>query len=196
MTREARSHTLAHFVRLALRSGDTELEFADRVASTYRERTALAERVIEFHAGTTTDQIIEAKRANAQLLRRMLAGEVRLPVDLEESIVLAMPAAVQRRCLAELCDRLDLLAVPKPRDDAAGQARLLSDLCREFGEAVERIAPMLHDGGIDAGDRAQAPAALRELNDVIAAAIALRAQIETSALGLAPVAQIAPRRSA
>lgn len=187
MTREPRSHTLARFIRLALRAGDTELEYADRVADIYRERTALAERDVPFHAGTTTDQILDAKRANAQLLRRMLSGEVRLPADLEESLVLALPEAIRRRCVAELCDRIDLLAVPKPRADAAGQAKLLSDLCREFGEAVERIAPMLHDGGIDASDRAQAPAAMRELNDLIGAAVSLRAQIELSALGLPPV---------
>lgn len=167
--REPRSHTIGRHVRDALRhSGLTELAFATAVVEAYHSRVALHERGVEFHSGTTVDQMLDAQRANAQLLRRMLAGQVRMPVDMEEAVVLSLPEPYRRRLLSELAGRYGLLAVPMPSDDAVKQHQALADLSREFGEAIERLAPMLADGHIDASDAALAPAALRELHDLAA----------------------------
>ena len=106
--REPRSQTIARHVREALRhSGLTEQSLAAEVVEQYHRRTSLHERNVEFHSGTTTKQIDEAQRANAQLLRRMFGGLVRMPADLEESIVLALPEPYRRRLLRELAGRHD-----------------------------------------------------------------------------------------
>lgn len=190
---EPRSHVLARFHRLALRAGDTEQAFAARVAALYVERTALAERVVPFHSqGTTLDQADRAQRANAQLLRRMLAGDVRLPIDVEEAIVLALSEPLQRQCLAELAARYDLLAVKRPRIGGTEADARLADLCREFGEAVESVAPLLADGRLDAADRTGAPLALKQLGDVIAAAVSLQQQITLGAFGPEARDNVAP----
>lgn len=179
--REPRSATIWRHVRDALRhAGLTELAFAQQVVEAYHQRVALHERVVEFHSGTTAAQLDEAMRANAQILRRMSGGIVRTPADLEEAVVDALPANYRRRLLAELAGRYGLLAVPVPMLDSVSQHRCLADLIREFGEAVERVAPMLADGRIDASDAAQAPAALRELNDVLAATQGLIALIHAA----------------
>ena len=165
--REPRSQTIARHVREALRhSGLTEQSLAAEVVEQYHRRTSLHERNVEFHSGTTTKQIDEAQRANAQLLRRMFGGLVRMPADLEESIVLALPEPYRRRLLRELAGRHGLLAVPMPSADCVSQHQALADLAREFGEAVEKVSPMLADGKIDASDAAHAPAAIRELEMV------------------------------
>lgn len=173
--REPRSATLTRNVTAALRAHKplTERAFADRVVTAYQDRTALHERTVEFHTGTTADTYEQAARANAQLLKRMLTGDVRMPVDLEEAVVLALPEADRLRCLAELADRYDLLAVPKPALDGAAQHQQVSDLLREVSEAVGRLSHLLQDGRIDENDADAIPGAVAELNDVIGSASAL-----------------------
>lgn len=192
--REPRSATIGRVVLDALRhSGLTEQAYAARVVDLYHQRVALHERTVEFHAGTTAGQVIEAQRANAQLLRRMLNGAVRLPADLEESLVLALPPPYQRHLLSELAARYGLLAVAEPSRTEAGQHATLANLCREFGEAVERVAPMLADGRIDASDRNLAGPAVRELRDVLAATHGLIALIQSATQ---PAAAVGRMRSA
>jgi hypothetical protein len=189
--REPRSATVGRIVLDALRhSGLTEQSYAASVVELYHRRVALHERSVPFHAGTTAEQLAEAQRANAQILRRMFAGAVRLPADMEEAVVLALPQPYQRHCLAELAARYGLLAVPEPTIDPLQQHATLADLCREFAEAVERVAPMLSDGRIDAGDRHLAGPAIRELRDVLAATHGLIALIESATRPTAPVAQM------
>jgi hypothetical protein len=180
--REPRAATITAAVTTALRAHKplTESAYADAVVTLYHERTALHERAVEFRVGATAEAYEAAARLNAQTVKRMLKGDVRLPVDLEEAMVLALPEPERRRCLAELADRYGLLAIPKPCADIDGQALMLSDFCREFGEAMQRIAPMLADLVIDERDRAEAPAAIKELQDVVTTATALIELIRTT----------------
>lgn len=178
---EPRASTIAEAVRRALRAtGITERAYADDVAQIYQQRTALHERSVEFHGYTTADTYEAASRANAQLLRRMLSGEHRLPVDLEEACVLALPQPHQRQLLAALCQRYGLLAVPMPASGGTAQHTQLADLMRDVSEAIDRVVPMLADGRIDRADRVMAPAALAELRDVAASATALAASIRVA----------------
>jgi hypothetical protein len=193
--REPRTTTVLRQVDDALRSHKrlTERALADAVVDLYHDRTALHDRTIPFHAGHTPDAYEAAARANAQLLKRMRVGEVRMPADLEEALVLALPEPQQRACLVELADRYGLLAVPKPSADGVAQHGVLAEFLRQMSEAVERIAPMLADGVIDVRDREHAPAAIKELTDVITAASSLLHLI--SAATSAPAVSSLPRKA-
>lgn len=180
--REPRTATIVAHATAALRAHKplTERALADAVVEHYHQRTALHERTVEFHAGHTADAYEAAARANAQLLKRMLVGEVRLPADLEEAIVLALPEPQRRQCMAALADRYGLLAVPKPALEGDAQTQQIADLFREVSEAVQRIGPMFADGHIDHHDAALVPPAVRELLDVIAACTALIRTLHTA----------------
>lgn len=174
--RESRSAVITHHVRAALQhSGLSERVYACAVADSYRERTPLHARSVEFHAGGCYDA---DARSNAQLLRRMLDGQVRMPIDLEEPLVLSLPEPFRGACLRELAARTGHLAAPLPAATGAGQVRSASRLMAETAEAIEALAPLLDDGRIDGADRAAIPTALRELLDVEAACASLRATLQ------------------
>lgn len=139
------------------------------VVGAYHERTAPQLRGVLFH---TQGDHYQCARLNAQILRRFLDGEHRLPAELEEALVLALQASWRERCLADLCARYGLLAARIP---AAGEAqRNVGSLFKEAGEAGVAIAQMLETrGDIGPEDAQLADAAERELHDVIAVATTL-----------------------
>lgn len=186
--RESRSAVITHHVRAALQhSGLSERVYACAVADSYRERTPLQARSVEFHAGGCYDA---DARSNAQLLRRMLDGQVRMPIDLEEPLVLSLPEPFRSACLRELAARTGHLAAPLPATTGAGQVLSASRLMAETAEAIEALAPLLDDGRIDGADRAGIPTALRELLDVEAACASLRATLQAALQG----ARVTPLR--
>lgn len=177
--RESRSAVLAYYARAAVRhSGLTERAFAMRVVELYEERTPAAHRRVPF---STSADPFDRERANAQTLHRFLfadegaANSYRLPDDLEEACVLALPDAFRRECLRELCERYGLLAATAtpPREDA--RFRSVACLLRETAEAVEAMPAVV---GADAVTPGAIDKALRELLDVEAAAASLRAWLE------------------
>lgn len=146
--------------------------FAQQVAEEYRRRVPAHARGIEFHAGGDP---VAAIGANRQLVRRMLTGEVRLPAELEEAWVAALPERWRARLVAELAARYGLLAVPIPGEGPRHGD--LARLFREAGEAGQICARMLADGDFGPEDAPLFGDAIREIDDVIAAAVALKAQI-------------------
>ncbi len=182
--RPTRTQTILSHVHDALRNTRlTERAFADAVVDVYHERTALHDRTVEFHAGATVDAVEAAQRANAQIFKRMVEGHVRLPADIEEAVVLALPEPYRRSCIAALADRMELLPIPKPSPQSRAQLATAADLLTECGDTLQRLAPMFDDGVIDFRDRPHAPAALRELDQLIAAAVCLRTQISAGTAG-------------
>lgn len=177
--REPRSKTLARYVEQALRhTRTTERSYAAEVVELYHARTALHERTVEFHMGTTAAQVDAAMRANTQLVRRMLDGTVRLPADLEEAMVLALPEPYREDCIADLAARLDRLAVRAPSPEGAASLNTLGGWVRETGEALTKLGEMLHDGQIDQADAPLARTALKELGDVERMCLGLMAQLQ------------------
>lgn len=186
--RETRGHVLHAHVLMALKhSGRTQADFADAVAHLYAERTPLHARSIEFHAHVAGSNPYDVHKANAQILFRMLRPEFtdsRMPVELEEAVVLALPAPFQDECQRELAERLGLLAAPLPVGVDAPLAQQMKSPCellRRAAAAVESIAPMLDDNNhIGPEDAAHFGKALQLLADVQAAAISITAQIGQS----------------
>lgn len=180
--RESRSQLIAEHVLLAIsRSALTERTYAQTVADIYTERTPLHARSVTF--ATSADPYADSE-ANRQTVKRMLDGRVRMAVDIEEALILALPQPYRGRLLAELNDRLGLLAAAQPQDNPAGQQQQIGELMQHMGDAMRRLAPMLDDGRMDAGDAIHASAALAELDALQASAVTLKSAIHQHVLGV------------
>lgn len=162
--RESRSQLIAEHVLLAIsRSALTERTYAQTVADLYQERTPLHARSVAF--ASSADPYADSE-ANRQTVKRMLDGRVRMAVDLEEALILALPAPYRQQLLAELAERLGQLAAERPSAEPAGQQHQVGSLIRDMGRALDSLSTMLDDGVLDANDAAHAPQALRELEQV------------------------------
>ncbi|NMW25422.1 hypothetical protein HFP05_13980, partial [Rhodanobacter denitrificans] len=105
--RENRSQLIAEHVLLAIsRSALTERTYAQKVADLYLERTPLHARAVTF---AQSSDPYDDSEANRQTVKRMLDGRVRMAVDLEEALILALPAPFQQRLKADLAERLGLM---------------------------------------------------------------------------------------
>jgi hypothetical protein len=152
------------------------------VVSLYDTRTPLAARHVPFHR---TADVYADQKANAQLLRRMLSIDalVRMPVELEEALVLALPEPMRTECLRELADRYGLLAAPKPCGTRIRPV-VPAGILRETGEAVIALAQVIDQ---DAPRLADLQRAASELIDVIAHCTSAREQILDAANAMAAV---------
>lgn len=140
--------------------------YSDDVRATYERRTAIEDRCIDFHHSADSDDDL---RANNQLLMRMLDGTVRLPADLEEAVVLALPEKARWDLIRRLSARYGLLAVPEPVE-SVGSAHL-AELVKHFGEALQAYGPLLDDGVIDVkDDPALLDKAIGETSDLLSEA--------------------------
>jgi hypothetical protein len=178
MHTESRSNVIAHHVRLAIaHSGTTMRAYAACVAAHYLAHVPLQARDVHWHAGA---DIYGNERANAQILARMLDGAtVRLPVSLEESLVLCLPEPYRGELQRELAQRLGLLAAPLPGRDDARATTTVGELCRETGELLQSLAEPLADGKLDATDAPHCARALKEVRDVQGRLCTLEAQLVT-----------------
>lgn len=159
----------------------TQEGFAAAAVEHYCRRTPAHLRSIEFHQHQRGGDPYKVMRLNAQLLFRMRPdGPTRMPVEIEEAVVLALPPTYRAECLRDLSQRYGLLAAEIPaaaHDSAAAHLRSPCELMRKAAAAVERIAPMLEDGKVTADDAEHFPVALAAINDVQGACVTLVAQI-------------------
>lgn len=178
MTHEPRSSVITRHAEAALRT--TGLPFnalADRAVTLYHERTALHERALQFQVATTAQAYEQVSRANAQQVRRMMDGTVRMPADFEEALVLAVPELQRSALLRELAARYGLLAAPLPAtggSDASSIAALMHDSAR----LLQALAPAFADGILDARDIAEAKAARPLATDLQGRLVSLTAELD------------------
>jgi hypothetical protein len=159
--RETRSQIIAEHALLAMRrSAMTERTYAESVAEVYQERTPLHLRTVQF--ASSADPYADTE-ANRQTVKRMLDGRVRMAVDLEEALILALPQPYREHLIADLAARLGLRVAAAGSATAAGQQHQVGDLIRTAGEAVQTLSTMLDDGVLDERDAPHAAAALRDL---------------------------------
>jgi len=189
---ETRAHTIFRITQQCLRETVTSMEtFAAGVVELYEKRVALRARTIRFHTG---GDAYRDMRANAQILRRYMDDEVsaRLPVDLEESWVLALPEPYREDCISALAARYGRLAPVAPEASARGPVGDLGRLMREVGEYVEALAPALADGVLDEGDLELIPGIRKELRDVQRELAAMEARLD--AIEAAAAVTVVPMR--
>lgn len=125
----------AHWEMAVRMSGETIESLAARAVDLYHERTPLHARRIDFQLLGRDPYV--ARLANALHMRRFLGlsqSATRLPAELEEALVLALPDAFRRECLKELAARYGLMAAAAPTPDGnawAGPADLMRE-CAHF----------------------------------------------------------------
>lgn len=173
MLQETRPQTIAHHVRLALGQGLTMRRYAADVAEIYTQRTAVSVRTIAFHA---TADIYADERANAQIVKRYLDGEsgYRMPCEIEESLVLALPDPYRSECRRELAARYGELAAPMPAADAGAEQADAGRLMEHCGSALVELAQIWRDGRVTADELAMAKHAADKLTAIIAQCVSLR----------------------
>lgn len=172
---EPRSTTVIRHVQAYLLNEVISQEtYAEQVREHYEGLIPQGRRIIAFHTGG--DAVTDMK-ANGQLVKRMIDRTVRLPADLEESLVRALAEPYRAQCRRDLMGRYGSLDVriPSEGDQSIGDVAALS---HEFAEALEALTPIVADGRIDEADREHAGEAIKELLDLEAAACALRARLQ------------------
>lgn len=156
-------------------------EYAGEVVAHYHETVDVMDRVVRFHVATGPEDFEDTSRLNTQTIRRLLIGEQRMPSDLEESLLAALPAEARDAAMAELLDRQGLLLARRPRVTTALEAvRAPCDLMRHTASAVERIAPMLQDHVICPADEPYFNEAENALEQVMGTCITVLAQIQSA----------------
>lgn len=177
--RDRRDDVIRAHWELAVRaSGETIESLAARAVELYESRTpAHARRLLSFQP--LGRDPYAALRANALHIRRFLGlsePATRMPVELEEALVLALPEPFRGECLRELAERVGLLAAKVP--DPAGDPTLpAAELMRECAEVITALAPALRDGRITADELPAVANALGALADVSGAVASLRMQL-------------------
>jgi hypothetical protein len=177
---DTRAGCIVHHVNMALRkSALTQRGYGQAVADLYLQRTPLHARTLEFHA--SRDPYAD-EAANAQLVKRLLNGTVRVPVDVEEAMVLALPEPFRGACLTDLAGRYGLLAAPRPTHEGLQQTIHLGELARDAGETMIALAPMFADGRIAADDAPLAAKALASIAGLQALLVTMEASIRVCAV--------------
>jgi hypothetical protein len=169
--RENRAQSIIHHIVLALANATTMRSYATTVAGIYNERTAAAARGIEFHS--TRDPYAD-ERANAQIVQRYVDGRARMPVEIEEALVLALPEPFRGECKRELAARYGDLAAPIPACDGEAVLADAGKLMEECGLSIMEVAQSCRDGKIIPGKTETARKAVNDLTDVIAMSTTLR----------------------
>lgn len=172
---ERRDQTIFRHLHAWQRSGTSWPTIAQAVVEQYHALVPSRLRNVRFHA---EGDAYEAMRANAQILRRY-EEDYRLPDELEEAIVWAMPEQRRWDLIVELHRRYAMLPMPLPTasDDPIETGRFI----RRAGSAIEAVTQALADG--QCPDREQADAALGELDKLLARAGGLRVRLKKSCPG-------------
>lgn len=150
--------------------------FAMALAEKYLSLTASDVRTVAFKLG---DDLAADMRSNAQVLRRYMDGTVKvLPADLVDAWVLSLPEPYRAECERDLARRRGCLPVRMVGGDSSSRTVGVGELAAEFGQLLEAIAPALADGRIDADDLPFARRILNESDDLIAAVLSIRRQVQ------------------
>lgn len=173
-----RAQVLFRFTTEAIRnSGLDDQSFAALVAEAYMAGVAPAERIIAFHLGTDTATIDQANKRNAKLIERFRNGTVKLPADLEEAWVAALPEPWSTDCARELARRYGFMGAKTPVGEA-GSVLSTARMCIELGESLQAMADVSSTGGADGCPLPALRRARKELQDLQAEVMTLLATLD------------------
>lgn len=157
-------------------------KFASRVADEYAARVAPDQRLVPFRSGITLDALCAAEKHNGQIISRYMDGTVKaMPADLEDAWICALPDEYRNECERELGRRRGNLIVRMDEQIGSieqGEAVTLGRLMGEVGDLCQALAPALADGRLNEADLPHARRILNESDDVIAAVLGLRRQVQ------------------
>ncbi len=167
-------------------SGHTDSSLAQAIADQYLADVAPTERIVQFHTGTDADSIERALKANAQIVGRIRNGTVKMPVDLEESWVRALPTQWREACSRELAQRYGFLGARIPMMEPHAGVLAVARLSVEFGHTLEALTNILADGRICAMDIPEMRRALDEMGQLEAELTTARQYVTGHLQELAP----------
>lgn len=147
--REPRSAVIFRHTKDAVRnSPHNDASLAQAIAEQYMADVAPGERIVMFYAGTDAASVERAMKNNAQLIARIRCGKVKMPVDLEESWVRALPQEQSEACAQELARRYGFTGARVPGLDLTAGVNCVASLAVEFGQAVAAITAVHADGAV------------------------------------------------
>lgn len=152
-------------------------QYSERVVAHYHATVDVLDRVVEFHVPTTAENFEHCTRLNTQTVRRLLTGEIRQPVDIEESLLAGLDDDDRQQLQTRLLQRSGLIYAAQPGQGSEGGLVAPCELMRRAADAVQRVAPMLADGRICPKDAPHFATALDALHRVMGACIAVTTQI-------------------
>lgn len=153
-------------------------QFAMSVAEIYLQTVAPDVRSVPLQLGEG-DALFASLKNNGQIIRRFMDGTVKvLPADLEDAWVMALPEPYRAECERDLAKRRGQWTMSELPPTEAGTAAGLGRLVMEFGQLMEALAPALADGRICANDLPHARRILNESDDLIAAVLCIRRQLQ------------------
>jgi len=163
---ETRNETIERivtdYIRVTSVSWDT---YSQSVLEHYHECVLSMKRSVKFHVG---GDVFKDGRANAQLVGRLLRGDVRMPVEIEESLIEALPDEWRKNLKSVLATRMGLLASPIPGDKTSVEFRHIGQMAKEFGDLLSVVSEAYEDDTFDNNDAHLADRILKEGCDLMA----------------------------
>lgn len=169
------------YLRLLHETSMSEATFSADVRAEYERLVPAGSRSIEW---STNPDPVKRMRRDAEKISRWFDEDVqaRFPLEAFEAFVMAFPEPLRLALWQEIAARSRLLVWPMPFGGSTEDCAELGALCKEAGEAIQAVSGLLDDGKIDSHDRHSASAALTEIDEAMAALIAMRERIERQAL--------------
>jgi len=164
---------LVHAESYRRRTGVSHEQWCELVDREYCRLVPAAQRSLsapDLAQVTSADAYVRARRSWDQLIRRLAAGEVRFPADLEEPWVEALGEPWRTQCKRELARRHGLWGAVRHEAGAAGDHQAWGRALHQFGQLTQDVGDVLADGAIDAGD-------LEQLPDLISTVRAMQADL-------------------
>lgn len=169
----AATHAAMHETGLSL------ADLSESIAVVYCGRVPPEHRGISLQdspRGDDADAYFRWKDSTRRQIERFLSDAVRLPVELEEAWIQALPSPYRERAVHQLTHRLGYLPVAIP-DHSQCTVEQISQILAEHAEAVQTSAPMVGDGQLDDADRPHAGDSYREHLEAAAAHLGLAFRI-------------------
>lgn len=184
---EPRSAVVFRHTTDAIRnSAHTDSSLAQAIADQYMADVAPGERILQFHVGIDADSTEKALKANGQIIARIRNGTVKMPVDLEESWVRALPPQWRDACARELARRYGFLGARIPMMEPHAGVLAVARLSVEFGHTLEALTNILADGLICPKDIPELRRALDEICQLEAELITAKRYVTGHLHDLAP----------
>lgn len=181
-----RQAVVYHYTERMLReTGTNRRTFGMVVADRYLQMVAEDDRDVPFRltkgAGAESD-----KKHNGQIIGRFLDGVVKkLPADLEDVWVLSLPDPYRTECERDLARRRGMLAVPIPVDGGI-QVASVAELMGRYGDLLIALGPAIENGSFGPEDLPFKHRINVAGDDVIAAVLGVRRELEKGVSAGAP----------
>jgi hypothetical protein len=186
ITRQAVIH---RHVAAVIETGRVTREgFADAVRQRYEAMVPERVRSIRFQDPEAAAVPSRAMNSNMKALFGYWDPEraVRMPVEIEEAVVLSLPDPQREHCIRELARRYGLYGSFRREPGQGGDLRCWGDLLSDFGQISTDMAAVLADGRLDAEDAAAIPGLIEDVERMQSDLDSLRRQAERAVAWAVP----------